>query len=62
MIAERIGVGGVFVTVHEDSVYGWRPTVVTAPAAAYRCQTLAEEAAAELRTQYDLTVPLAAHP
>ncbi len=54
MIAARIGVGGVFVAVHKDPSYGWHPTVVAAPAAAYRCQLLAEEIAAELRTKYDL--------
>jgi hypothetical protein len=56
MIAARIGVGGVFVVVHKDPVYGWHPTVMTAPTAAHKCQVLAEEIAAELRTKYDLKV------
>jgi hypothetical protein len=54
MIATKIGVGGVFVTVHKDPAYGWHPTVMTAPAAAVRCQALAEEIAADLRAKYDL--------
>jgi hypothetical protein len=54
LIALRIGVGGVFVAVHKDPAYGWHPTVVTAPAAAHRCQLMAEEIALELRTKYDL--------
>jgi hypothetical protein len=54
MIADRINVGGVFVKVHADPVYGWHPTVITAPAAAVRCQQMAEEIARELRAQYDL--------
>jgi hypothetical protein len=56
MIEARIGLGGVFVAVHKDLVYGWHPTVVAAPAAAYRCQVLAEEVAADLRTKFDLKV------
>jgi hypothetical protein len=54
LIAERIGLGGVFVVVHKDAAYGWHPTVVAAPAAAYRCQMLAEEIASELRASYDV--------
>ncbi len=54
MIAARINIGGVFVVVHKDPAYGWHPTVVTAPAAAHRCQVVAEEIAAELRTRYEL--------
>jgi hypothetical protein len=50
-----MGIGGVFVTIHNDPAYeGWHPTVVTAPTAAHRCQVRAEEIAAELRTKYDL--------
>ena len=54
MIADRINVGGTFVKVHPDPVYGWHPTVMVAPAKAVRCQQLAEEIARELRAQYDL--------
>jgi hypothetical protein len=54
MVASRIGVGGVFVAVHKDSAFGWHPTVITAPAAAQRCQVLAEQIAADLRTKYAL--------
>jgi hypothetical protein len=54
LIMARIGVGGVFVAVHKDPVFGWHPTVVAAPATAYRCQLAAEEIAKELRTMYDL--------
>ncbi len=54
LVAARIRVGGVLVSVHEDPAYGWHPTVVTAPAAASLCQVLAEEIAAELRSKYAL--------
>jgi hypothetical protein len=54
LIAARIGVGGVFVAVHKDPAFGWHPTVITAPAAAHRCQLAAEEIAQELRAKYDL--------
>lgn len=55
LIAERIGVGGVFVMVHKDPVYGWHPTVATAPSAAYKCQIMAERIADELRLMYELS-------
>jgi len=44
----------VFIAIHKDPAYGWHPTVVTAPAAAYNCQAMAEQIAQELRTNYEL--------
>ena len=54
MIAARLNVGGVFIAVHKDPVYGWHPTVVTRPAAAINAQMAAEEIAKELRAEFDL--------
>ena len=54
MIAARINIGGVYVTVNRDPAYGWHPTVMVAPSQAVRCQQFAEEIAAELREIYDL--------
>jgi hypothetical protein len=31
MISAEINVGGTFIKVHPDKVYGWHPTVVAAP-------------------------------
>ncbi|HEY1806392.1 MAG TPA: hypothetical protein VGG45_18115 [Terracidiphilus sp.] len=55
LIAARIGSDGVFVAVHKDPVHGWHPTVITAPAAAYKCQVMAEQIADELRAKYELS-------
>lgn len=41
--------------VHADPVYGWHPTIITAPAKAIDAQVAAERAAQELRALYDLT-------
>ena len=54
LIAARIGVSDVFVSVDKDPAYGWHPTVVTARTATFLCQVLAEEIASELRAKYDL--------
>ena len=55
LIAARMGLGGVFVAVNKDPVYGWHPIVMTAPAAAYNCQVMAEQIAEELRAKYELS-------
>jgi hypothetical protein len=54
MIAEKLGIGGVFISVNPDPIYGWHATVMTAPAQAIRCQQEVEKIAAELRLSYDL--------
>jgi hypothetical protein len=54
LVSARICVSGVFVSVQKDPIYGWYPTVVSAPAASSLCQVLADEIAAELRFEYDL--------
>ena len=54
MIKQRLGMGGIHLKVHRDPAYGWHPTIVTTPSAAYNAQLRAEEIAAELRAQYDL--------
>jgi hypothetical protein len=54
LVAARIGLRGVFVSVHKDPAHGWHPIVVTAPAAVSLCQVLADEIAAELRSKYTL--------
>jgi hypothetical protein len=54
MVKNQINVRGVAVAVYEDSVYGWHPTVIAAPAQAVTVQHLAEAIARVLRKQYDL--------
>jgi hypothetical protein len=54
MIQAEINVGGIFIKVHPDKVYGWHPTVAAGPQNAYALQIEAERIAAQLRTKYDL--------
>jgi len=54
LIAERIGMPDVRVAIHPDPIYGWHPTVFTAPAKAINAQNAAERAAQELRSLYEL--------
>jgi hypothetical protein len=54
MIAQRIVVGGVYVSVRRDALLGWRPMVVTAPKHATYAQQLADEVATELRKKFVL--------
>jgi len=54
MIAQRIVVGGVYVSVRRDPLLGWRPMVITAPKHATYAQTLADEVAEELRKKFVL--------
>jgi hypothetical protein len=54
MIAQRIVVGGVYVSVRRDPLLGWRPMVITAPKHATYAQKLADEVAEELRKKFVL--------
>jgi hypothetical protein len=54
MILQRLLIGGVFVSVRRDPIFGWRPTVVTAPKHAKNAQDLADKIAAELRKKFTL--------
>jgi hypothetical protein len=54
LVAERTRMPGVSVEVHPDPVYGWLPTVFTAPAKAVNAQNAAERTAQELRALCDL--------
>jgi len=54
MIAQRIVVGGVYVSVRRDALLGWRPMVITAPKHATYAQQLADEVAIELRKKFAL--------
>lgn len=54
MIKARLAIGGVFVKVYADPVFGWHPTVITAPEAAVAVQQQAEKIASDLRVHYDL--------
>lgn len=54
MIAQRIVVGGVYVSVRRDAVLGWRPMVITAPKHATYAQQLADKVATELRKKFVL--------
>jgi hypothetical protein len=54
MIADRIGIGPLFVRVHPDPAYGWHARLVAAPGQEICSPQSVEDAAAELRTQFDL--------
>jgi hypothetical protein len=54
MIQAEINVGGTFIQVHPDKVYGWHPTVVAAPQNAHALQKAAETIAHRLRARYEL--------
>jgi hypothetical protein len=54
MIAERIGIGPLFVRVHPDPVLGWHARLVTAPGQEICSPQSVEDAAAEFRTKFDL--------
>ncbi len=54
MIAQRIVVGGVYVSVRRDDLLGWRPMVITAPKHATYAQQMADEVATELRKKFVL--------
>lgn len=54
MIAQRIVVGGVYVSVRADPLLGWHPMVITAPKHATYAQQLADDVAVELRKRFTL--------
>jgi hypothetical protein len=54
LIAQRIVVGGVYVSVRPDPLLGWRPMVITAPKHATYAQKMADDVAAELRKTFAL--------
>jgi hypothetical protein len=52
MIEAEINVGGTFIKVHPDNVYGCHRTVVAAPQNAHALQKAAETIAHRLRAKY----------
>jgi hypothetical protein len=54
IILQRLVIGGVYVSVRRDPIFGWRPTVITAPKHNRNAQELADEIAAELRKKFTL--------
>jgi hypothetical protein len=54
IIGQRVGVGGVMVTVYPDPAFGWNATLMTAPSAATRVQPMVENIVQELRREFDL--------
>jgi hypothetical protein len=54
IIGQRIGVGGVMVSVYPDPTFGWNATIITAPSAAIGAQQMLEQIVQELRTEFDL--------
>jgi hypothetical protein len=54
LIAERIGIGPLFVRVHPDPAYGWHARVVTAPGEEICSQHSVDEAVAQIRAKFDL--------
>jgi hypothetical protein len=55
MIATKIGVHGLEITVRKDHAFGWMPTVVAAPGDLIGYQRRAEEVANRLRVNFDLS-------
>jgi hypothetical protein len=54
IILQRLLIGGVFVSVRRDPIFGWRPTVITAPKHTPDAQERADKIAAELRNKFTL--------
>jgi hypothetical protein len=54
IILQRLLIGGVFVSVRKDPIFGWRPTVVTAPKHSRDAQERADKIATELRKKFTL--------
>jgi hypothetical protein len=54
MLAEQLGIGPLFVRVHPDPALGWHARLVTAPGQEICSPQSVEEAAAALRTRFDL--------
>ncbi|MCA1459002.1 hypothetical protein I6F35_38885 [Bradyrhizobium sp. BRP22] len=54
MVHQKLLIGGVYVSVREDPLLGWRATVITAPKHAKAIQERAATAAAELRKKFTL--------
>lgn len=54
IVGQRIGVGGVMVSIYPDPAFGWNATLITAPSAAVGVQPMLEKIVQELRTEFDL--------
>jgi hypothetical protein len=54
IIHQKLLIGGVYVSVRQDPILGWRATVITAPKHAKSIQERAETIAAELRKKFSL--------
>jgi hypothetical protein len=54
VIHQKLLIGGVYVSVRQDPILGWRATVITAPKHAKAVQERAEAIAAELRKKFTL--------
>jgi len=54
MIHQKLLMGGVYVSVRQDPILGWRATVITAPKHAKAIQERVETIAAELRKKFML--------
>jgi hypothetical protein len=54
MVHEKLLIGGMYVSVRQDPILGWRATVITAPKHAKAIQERAETVVAELRKKFTL--------
>jgi hypothetical protein len=54
IILQRLLIGGVFVSVRRDPIFGWRPTVITAPKHSRDAQERADKIATDLRKKFTL--------
>ena len=54
VILQKLLIGGVYVSVRRDPIFGWQATVVTAPKRAKGIQERADTIAAELRNKFTL--------
>jgi hypothetical protein len=54
IVGQRIGAGGVMVSVYPDPAFGWSATIITAPSEASGAQSMLERIVQELRMEFDL--------
>lgn len=54
MILQKLLIGGAYVSVRSDPIYGWQATVITAPKHAKGIQERADTIASELRKKFTL--------
>jgi hypothetical protein len=54
LVAVRVGIGGLYLSVNESPVYGWDAAIIASPAQATNTHAIVQQIVAELRELYDL--------